>query len=150
MVTQMTLGKRMGVSIGLVNTLLKRRMRNSYVKARKVSFKRYAYYVTPKGFSEKKPARRNLSGKFPDLFPEWSQTVCRNFRKCTRCRPVATRPGRRQRSSWDEKTVCDSCAEPAGGRCRTESAPTGSRGLAAAGGVGIIGLAVKSPMHWKW
>jgi DNA-binding MarR family transcriptional regulator len=52
-VTQMTLRKRIGVSIGLVNALLKRGMRNGYVKARKVPFKRYAYYVTPKGFSEK-------------------------------------------------------------------------------------------------
>src|SRR5262249_33518490 len=52
-VTQMTLRKRIGVSIGLVNALLKRGMRNGYVKARKVPFRRYAYYVTPKGFSEK-------------------------------------------------------------------------------------------------
>ena len=52
-VTQMTLKKRIGVSIGLVNALLKRAMRNGYVKARQVPFKRYSYYVTPKGFSEK-------------------------------------------------------------------------------------------------
>ena len=52
-VTQMTLTKRIGVSIGLINALVKRGMRNGYVKARKVPFKRYAYYVTPKGFSEK-------------------------------------------------------------------------------------------------
>jgi DNA-binding MarR family transcriptional regulator len=52
-VTQMTLRKRIGVSIGLINALVKRGMRNGYVKARKVPFKRYAYYVTPKGFSEK-------------------------------------------------------------------------------------------------
>jgi DNA-binding MarR family transcriptional regulator len=52
-VTQMTLRKRIGVSIGLINALLKRGMHKGYVKARKVPFKRYAYYVTPKGFSEK-------------------------------------------------------------------------------------------------
>jgi hypothetical protein len=52
-VTQMTLRKRIGVSIGLINALVKRGMHNGYVKARKVPFKRYAYYVTPKGFSEK-------------------------------------------------------------------------------------------------
>jgi hypothetical protein len=52
-VTQMTLRKRIGVSVGLVNALVKRGMRNGYVKARKVPYKRYAYYVTPKGFSEK-------------------------------------------------------------------------------------------------
>jgi hypothetical protein len=52
-VTQMTLSKRIGVSIGLVNALLKRGMRNGYVKARKVPFKRYAYFLTAKGFREK-------------------------------------------------------------------------------------------------
>ena len=52
-VTQMTLRKRIGVSIGLINALVKRGMRNGYIKTRKVPFKRYAYYVTPKGFSEK-------------------------------------------------------------------------------------------------
>ena len=52
-VTQMALRKRIGVSIGLINALLKRGMRNGYVKSRKVPFKRYAYYVTPQGFSEK-------------------------------------------------------------------------------------------------
>ena len=52
-VTQMALRKRIGVSIGLINALVKRGMRNGYVKCRKVPFKRYAYYVTPQGFSEK-------------------------------------------------------------------------------------------------
>jgi DNA-binding MarR family transcriptional regulator len=52
-VTQMMLTKRIGVSIGLINALLKRGMHKGYVKARKMPFKRYAYYVTPKGFSEK-------------------------------------------------------------------------------------------------
>ncbi len=52
-VTQMALKKRIGVSVGLVNALLKRGIRNGYVKARKAPFKRYAYCLTPKGFSEK-------------------------------------------------------------------------------------------------
>ena len=52
-VTQMALKKRIGVSIGLVNALLKRGISNGYVKARKAPFKRYAYCLTPKGFSEK-------------------------------------------------------------------------------------------------
>lgn len=52
-VTQITLTKQIGISIGLVNALLKRGVRNGYVRARKAPFRRYAYYVTPKGFSEK-------------------------------------------------------------------------------------------------
>ncbi len=53
-VTQMALKKRIGVSVGVVNALLKRGMRNGYVRARKAPLKRYAYCLTPKGFSEKK------------------------------------------------------------------------------------------------
>ena len=52
-VTQMTLAKRIGVSIGLINALLKRATHKGFVKARKVPYKRYAYYLTPRGFGEK-------------------------------------------------------------------------------------------------
>jgi hypothetical protein len=41
-VTRMTLKKSIGVYIGLINALVKRGMRNGYVKAYKVPFKRYA------------------------------------------------------------------------------------------------------------
>ena len=52
-VTQMALKTRIGVSIGLVNAMLKRGIRTGYVKARKAPFRRYAYCLSPKGFSEK-------------------------------------------------------------------------------------------------
>lgn len=52
-VTQMTLSKRISVSIGLINGLLKRAVRKGYVKAKAAPYKRYAYYLTPQGFTEK-------------------------------------------------------------------------------------------------
>jgi DNA-binding MarR family transcriptional regulator len=52
-VTQMTLSRRIGVAVGLVNALLKRATMKGFVKARSAPYKRYAYYLTPKGFSEK-------------------------------------------------------------------------------------------------
>jgi len=52
-VTQMRLSKRVNVSIGLVNALLKRAMHKGYVKARSAPYRRYAYYLTPRGFAEK-------------------------------------------------------------------------------------------------
>ncbi|MBB4016040.1 DNA-binding MarR family transcriptional regulator [Chelatococcus caeni] len=52
-VTQLSLSRRIGVSIGLVNALLKRAIRKGYVKARAAPYKRYVYYLTPSGFSEK-------------------------------------------------------------------------------------------------
>jgi len=52
-VTQGTISKRIGVSIGMINALLKRAVHKGYVKVRSAPYKRYAYYLTPKGFSEK-------------------------------------------------------------------------------------------------
>jgi hypothetical protein len=52
-VTQARLSKRVAVSVGFVNALLKRAMHKGYVKAKSAPYKRYAYYLTPKGFSEK-------------------------------------------------------------------------------------------------
>jgi hypothetical protein len=52
-ITQMTLSKRIGVAVGLINALLKRAMRKGFVKAQAAPYKRYAYYLTPTGFSEK-------------------------------------------------------------------------------------------------
>lgn len=52
-VTQVSLSKRVGVAVGLINAVLKRSITKGYVKARQAPYKRYAYYLTPKGFSEK-------------------------------------------------------------------------------------------------
>jgi len=51
--TQRGLAIRIGAALGLTNTLLKRAVRKGLVKVQKVPAKRYAYFVTPKGFSEK-------------------------------------------------------------------------------------------------
>jgi DNA-binding MarR family transcriptional regulator len=52
-ITQMSLSRRIGVAVGLVNAWLKRSMSKGYVKARQAPYKRYAYYLTPQGFAEK-------------------------------------------------------------------------------------------------
>lgn len=52
-ITQMSLKERLGVSVGLVNALLKRAVSKGFVKVQQVPYKRYAYYLTPQGFSEK-------------------------------------------------------------------------------------------------
>ena len=52
-VTQAALTKRIGISIGLINALLKRAILMGYVKTRQAPYKRYAYYLTPKGFAKK-------------------------------------------------------------------------------------------------
>jgi DNA-binding MarR family transcriptional regulator len=52
-VTQAELKQNVGVSVGLINALLKRAVSKGLVKMRQAPYKRYAYYLTPKGFSEK-------------------------------------------------------------------------------------------------
>mgnify|MGYP002624431382 CR=1 FL=1 len=52
-VTQRSLATRLGIAVGLANAYFKRCVRKGWVKAQEVPAKRYTYYLTPKGFSEK-------------------------------------------------------------------------------------------------
>lgn len=52
-VSQAALSTRLSVSVGMVNALLKRVIRKGLVKTRTAPYRRWAYYVTPAGFSEK-------------------------------------------------------------------------------------------------
>ena len=52
-ITQRALTQRIGIALGLTNTLLKRAVRKGLVKVKEAPTKRFAYYVTPKGFREK-------------------------------------------------------------------------------------------------
>ncbi len=51
--SQLSLSKRISVSVGFVNALLKRAIQKGFVKVSSAPRKRYAYYVTPQGFREK-------------------------------------------------------------------------------------------------
>lgn len=52
-VSQMSLTRRVGASVGMVNALMKRAVAKGYAKMRQAPYKRYAYYLTPQGFAEK-------------------------------------------------------------------------------------------------
>ncbi len=52
-ITQQMLKQELGVSVGLTNALIKRAVKKGLVKVRQAPYKRYAYYLTPRGFSEK-------------------------------------------------------------------------------------------------
>jgi DNA-binding MarR family transcriptional regulator len=75
-VTQMSLSKRLMVSVGLVNALLKRAVNKGFVKVTAAPRKRYIYYVTPKGFREKAIGRR-LSGVLVAVLPQGAHPVRR-------------------------------------------------------------------------
>ena len=50
---QRKLARQIGISVGLVNALVHRAVRKGLIKIREAPARRYAYYLTPKGFAEK-------------------------------------------------------------------------------------------------
>ncbi len=52
-VTQRGLAEELGIALGLTNTYLRRCVRKGLLKVTEIPARRYAYYLTPQGFSEK-------------------------------------------------------------------------------------------------
>jgi len=80
--TQRDLSSRLGIALGLVNSYIKNLIAKGYITVTAIPPKRYAYYLTPKGFAEKtrltydllhdytrvyREARSNLKQLFHDL-----------------------------------------------------------------------------------
>jgi DNA-binding MarR family transcriptional regulator len=51
--SQRRLAEELGIALGLVNAYLKRCIKKGFVKVSQAPARRYAYYLTPKGFAEK-------------------------------------------------------------------------------------------------
>src|SRR5258708_12623507 len=51
--SQRRLASELGVALGLANAYLKRCVKKGLVKVRQAPARRYAYYLTPRGFAEK-------------------------------------------------------------------------------------------------
>lgn len=52
-ITQRSIASDLGIALGLANAYLKRCVRKGYIKVSQIPPRRYAYYLTPKGFAEK-------------------------------------------------------------------------------------------------
>jgi DNA-binding MarR family transcriptional regulator len=80
--TQRDLSSRLGIALGLVNSYIKNLIAKGYITVKAIPSKRYAYYLTPKGFTEKtkltydllhdytrvyREARKNLKQLFHEL-----------------------------------------------------------------------------------
>lgn len=52
-ITQRTVAHDLGIALGLANAYLKRCVKKGLIKVSQAPANRYAYYLTPKGFSEK-------------------------------------------------------------------------------------------------
>ncbi len=89
-VTQRDISGRLGIALGLVNSYMKNLIAKGYVTVKSIPPRRYAYYLTPKGFAEKtrlsydllhdytriyREARKNLKKVFSELGNEGVRNV---------------------------------------------------------------------------
>jgi predicted transcriptional regulator len=51
--SQRTISRELGIALGLANAYLKRCVGKGWIKIKQIPPRRYAYYLTPKGFAEK-------------------------------------------------------------------------------------------------
>ena len=51
--TQRDISTSLGIALGLVNSYIKNLITKGYIKVKSIPPRRYAYYITPKGFAEK-------------------------------------------------------------------------------------------------
>ena len=80
--TQRDLSSRLGIALGLVNSYIKNLVKKGFITVKTIPSKRYAYYLTPKGFTEKtrltydmlsdytriyREARKNLQALFKEM-----------------------------------------------------------------------------------
>jgi len=88
--TQRDLSSNLGIALGLVNSYVKNLVKKGFITVRTIPTKRYAYYLTPKGFTEKtrltfdmlhdytrvyREARRNFKLLFHELEAGGMKTV---------------------------------------------------------------------------
>lgn len=83
-VTQRTLAANLGIALGLTNVYLKRCVKKGFVKMRKAPARRYAYYLTAKGFAEKTRLTRKFLSKSFDFFRSARQDCDEVFAECER------------------------------------------------------------------
>jgi len=88
--SQRDLSKKLNVALGLVNSYIKNLVSKGYVTIKEIPSKRYAYYLTPKGFAEKtrltyhhlqnftnlyREARRDFKELFNNLYNEGAKSI---------------------------------------------------------------------------
>src|SRR5258708_34402349 len=67
--SQRRLASELGVALGLANAYLKRCVKKGLVKVRQAPARRYAYYLTPRGFTEKSRLTLEFMSDSFALFP---------------------------------------------------------------------------------
>jgi len=68
--TQRDLSKRLGIALGLVNSYIKNLVAKGYITVKTIPPKRYAYYLTRKGFAEKTRLTYDLLQDYTRIYRE--------------------------------------------------------------------------------
>ena len=68
--TQRDLSQRLGIALGLVNSYIKNLVAKGYITVKNIPSKRYAYYLTPKGFAEKSRLAYDLLQDYTRIYRE--------------------------------------------------------------------------------
>src|ERR1051325_6352873 len=74
-VTQRSLSKRLGIALGLTNSLIRRLVNKGYVKVVNVRPNRVKYLITPAGIAEKTRATRSYLARTLNLYTETRQHI---------------------------------------------------------------------------
>lgn len=68
--SQRDLSKKLNIALGLVNSYIKNLVSKGYITIKAIPAKRYAYYLTPKGFAEKTRLTYHHLQNFTNLYRE--------------------------------------------------------------------------------
>lgn len=69
-ISQRDLSKKLNIALGLVNSYIKNLVSKGYITIKAIPAKRYAYYLTPKGFTEKTRLTYHHLQNFTNLYKE--------------------------------------------------------------------------------
>jgi DNA-binding MarR family transcriptional regulator len=79
--TQRDLSKRLGIALGLVNSYIKNLVAKGYLTVKSIPPKRYTYYLTPQGFTEKSRLTYHLLQDYTRIYREAKNGFRVLFRK---------------------------------------------------------------------
>jgi DNA-binding MarR family transcriptional regulator len=77
--TQRDLSSRLGIALGLVNSYIKNLVKKGFITVKAIPTKRYAYYLTPKGFTEKTRLTYDLLHDYTRIYREARENLKKLF-----------------------------------------------------------------------
>jgi DNA-binding MarR family transcriptional regulator len=79
--TQRDLSSRLGIALGLVNSYIKNLVAKGYITVKSIPPRKYAYYLTPKGFAEKTRLSYHMFQDYTRIYREARANLKQLFHK---------------------------------------------------------------------